>query len=144
MAKPQSVFLTAVVAMVLGIAIGAVGLLVVAGQLSPGARDVANQLEKAYRALGMEYMRDTKILRSGEEWLPTLFESIEQAEVFQLLWSRAAKRSSSVSREWQHAMGLGRRFFIRPVYWERPMPAPPKELADIHFVYLELGNQRVL
>jgi hypothetical protein len=45
MAKPQSVFLTAVVAMVLGIAIGVVGLLVVVGQLSPGARDVANELE---------------------------------------------------------------------------------------------------
>lgn len=45
MAKPQSVFLTAVVAGVLGVVLGAVGLAALAPQLSPGARDVANSVD---------------------------------------------------------------------------------------------------
>ncbi len=47
MASSQSVFLTAVVAMVLGIVIGVVGLAALGTQLSPGAADVAAQLEDA-------------------------------------------------------------------------------------------------
>ncbi|HZN77599.1 MAG TPA: hypothetical protein VFC00_38785 [Micromonosporaceae bacterium] len=45
MARSQSVFLTAVVAMVLGIAIGVVGLLAVVPQLSQSAEDAATQIE---------------------------------------------------------------------------------------------------
>lgn len=47
MAKPPSVLLTAVVAMVLGVLLGAVGLAAVASQLNPGARDVANSSDNA-------------------------------------------------------------------------------------------------
>jgi hypothetical protein len=43
MARPQSVFLTGVVAMILGIVIGVVGLTVLSGQLSPSAEKVANE-----------------------------------------------------------------------------------------------------
>jgi hypothetical protein len=47
MAKPQSLFLTAVVAMVLGVVLGAVGLAAVASQLNASARDVANSSDDA-------------------------------------------------------------------------------------------------
>jgi uncharacterized membrane-anchored protein YhcB (DUF1043 family) len=47
MASSQSVFLTAVVAMVLGIVIGVVGLAALSSQLSPTAADVAAELEDA-------------------------------------------------------------------------------------------------
>ena len=43
MARTQSVFLTAVVSMVLGIVIGVVGLAAVAGALTKNAQDVANE-----------------------------------------------------------------------------------------------------
>lgn len=104
---------------------------------------VADQLEKAYKALGMEYLRDVRMLRSGEKWAPTLLQRIDESEIFQLLWSKAAKRSAYVRQEWQHALGLQRSFFIRPVYWDIPMPPPPQELADIHFAYLELRNNHL-
>ncbi len=63
------------------------------------------------------------------------------SEIFQLLWSEAAKQSTYVRREWKHALALHRPFFIPPVYWDKPMLSPPRELADIHFVaYLELQS----
>ena len=43
MARPQSVFLTGVVAMILGIVIGVVGLTVMSGKLSPSADQVSNE-----------------------------------------------------------------------------------------------------
>ncbi len=45
MTRPQSAFLTAVVAMVLGVVLGVVGLFALTPQLSPSARDVANTLD---------------------------------------------------------------------------------------------------
>jgi len=70
-----------------------------------------------------------------------LLDLIDKSEIFQLLWSKAAKRSHNVRKEWEHALGLHRDFFIGPAYWEKPMPAPPRELADIHFAYLELKDR---
>jgi hypothetical protein len=102
---------------------------------------IADQLGEAYKALGLEYLRDVKVLRSGEKWAPALLNLIDKSEIFQLLWSEAAKCSPYVRQEWQHALGLDRDFFIRPVYWEKPMPAPPRELADLHFAYLEFKGR---
>jgi hypothetical protein len=104
---------------------------------------IADQLEKAYKALGIEYMRDLRMLRSGEKWVPTLLQRIDESEIFQLLWSKAAEQSAYVRQEWQHAQGLHRCFFIRPVYWDKPMTPPPQELADIHFAYLELRENHL-
>jgi hypothetical protein len=33
-------------------------------------------------------------------------------------------------------MRLNRTAFVRPLYWEQPMPEPPEELRDIHFARL--------
>jgi polar amino acid transport system substrate-binding protein len=47
--------------------------------------------------------------------------------------------SPFVKREWEHALSLRRRNFIRPCYWESPLPAcpekglPPEELRRLHF-----------
>jgi hypothetical protein len=49
---------------------------------------------------------------------------------------RGRKRSQYVEQEWRYAHGLARRNFIRPMYWKKPMPAPPAELASIHFRYV--------
>src|SRR3954451_3088244 len=50
----------------------------------------------------------------------------EQADVFQLFWSSNSMRSHYVRREWEYAMTLGRDNFIRPTYWEDPLPAAPE------------------
>ena len=99
---------------------------------------IVEGLEKAYVALGMNYLRDAKILRSGEGWNPALLSKIEEADIFQLCWSEHAKKSQFVKQEWRHALNLQRPEFIRPVYWESPMPDPPVELADIHFAHYPL------
>ena len=97
-----------------------------------------DQLEIAYRALGDEYLRDIAVLRSGEQWNPALLGKINQSNIFQLCWSESAKRSRYVEEEWRYAFGLRRSGFIRPMYWEIPMPTPPVELSDIHFAYIRM------
>jgi hypothetical protein len=102
---------------------------------------IVDQLERAYTVLGIQYLRDVRILRSGEKWNPALLGKIEEADIFQLCWSYTAKGSNYVEQEWRHALSLDRFYFIRPVYWEKPMPEPPSELSDIHFAYLELEHE---
>jgi hypothetical protein len=101
---------------------------------------VVQQVERAYTVLGMQSLRDVHALRSGEEWHPALLRHIEQADIFQLYWSNNAKRSTYVEHEWRHAFTQARPSFIRPLYWEQPMPDPPPELAAIHFAYFSLDQ----
>jgi len=98
---------------------------------------MVEKLEKAYIALGMDYLRDVRILRSGQTWNPVLLKKIEEADIFQLCWSYNAKSSPAVEREWRHALKQQRQYFVRPVYWEKPLPEPPEELRSIHFAYLD-------
>jgi hypothetical protein len=97
---------------------------------------IVETLERAYAALGVSPLRDIHFLRPGEEWEPRLLEKIDESDIFQLFWSNSASRSKWVKAEWRHALGLRRPQFIRPVYWEDPMPRPPRELANLHFHYL--------
>ena len=102
---------------------------------------IVQQLERAYTVLGMQSLRDVHVLRSGEEWHPALLRHIEQADIFQLYWSNNAKHSTYTEHEWRHALKQTRPSFIRPLYWEHPMPDPPPELAAIHFAYLPLDHE---
>jgi hypothetical protein len=102
---------------------------------------IVNRLAVAYKILGDVFLRDQEVLRSGEKWNPRLLDLIERADIFQLYWSRAARRSHYVEQEWRHALQKGRGKFIRPVYWQKPMPEPPRELMDLHFAHLQLGGR---
>jgi len=102
---------------------------------------IVDQLQHAYTVLGMSYVRDIETLRSGQDWNDSILAAIPSADIFQLCWSHAAKRSRFVEREWRCALALRRPRFIRPVFWERPMPSPPDDLAHLHFARLPLpGN----
>ena len=96
--------------------------------------------EKVVRALGDEYLQDVLALRSGERWQTRLPELIDEADVFQLFWSSNSMRSPYCQQEWEHALALGRPLFVRPVYWEDPMPQdptlglPPVALRELHFI----------
>ncbi len=95
---------------------------------------IVERLERAYKALGLDYLRDVTTLRSGEEWNPRLLTLIDEADIFQLFWSSAAAESRYVRQEWEHALSLGRGgAFVRPVYWEQPMPKVPDQLGQLHF-----------
>lgn len=108
-------------------------------------RDIVRLCEAAVEATGDRYLIDVKLLRSGDKWDERLLQAIDEADLFQLFWSRAAAASPYVEQEWQHALKLyreGRRksAFIRPVYWSQKTPRLPQELADerIHFDRLDL------
>jgi hypothetical protein len=100
---------------------------------------VVEQIERLAWALGDEYLRDWKHLRAGEMWDERLLQMIEEADVFQLFWSRHAMQSPYVQREYEHALSLNRPNFVRPTYWEDPLPSdpsrnlPPETLLRLYF-----------
>jgi hypothetical protein len=100
---------------------------------------IVDWLETTYTALGMTYLRDVKALRSGERWDNRLLLLIRQADLFQLCWSANAKQSQCLADEWRFALGVQKPNFIRPCFWEDPMPAPPPELAGLHVARLRLN-----
>jgi hypothetical protein len=109
-------------------------------------RDLAivEQFEHFAHAMGDRYLRDWKDLRAGETWDSRLLEMIEEADVFQLFWSRNSMRSEFVRKEWEHALSLAHKGqgFVRPTYWESPFPEspgealPPPHLSRLHFTQL--------
>ncbi|MCB9449972.1 MAG: TIR domain-containing protein [Anaerolineaceae bacterium] len=98
---------------------------------------IVERVERAYKALGLDYLRDVMTLKAGQDWSDELLNLIDQADIFQLFWSHTAAASQHVRYEWEHALKIapGREKFIRPVYWEQPMPPTPPELGHIHFTY---------
>ena len=98
---------------------------------------IVERVEKAYKALGMDFLRDVVKLKSGQDWNAELLNMIDRADIFQLFWSSNAAQSKYVRQEWEYALkrSTGRTAFIRPVYWEQPMPPVPPELGHIHFAY---------
>ncbi|MEO7363093.1 MAG: TIR domain-containing protein [Gemmatimonadaceae bacterium] len=99
---------------------------------------IVEEMERHARSLGDEYLRDWVHLRSGERWNDGLRELISAADVFQLFWSPNSARSEFVAQEWQYALTLGRNAFVRPTYWQDPMPDPPEPLKPLHFHRLAL------
>ena len=111
-------------------------------------RDLAlvEHVEALVQVVDNEYLRDWTHLRSGEVWNDELEAMIREADIFQLFWSSASMDSDFVRQEWVYALSLGRgERFVRPVYWEDPMPArpadnlPPPELSRLHFAKLDFG-----
>jgi hypothetical protein len=98
---------------------------------------IVERVERAYKILGFDFLRDVRTLKSGQDWNEGLYKLIEQADIFQLFWSETAAQSEFVEREWRYALSLDRNEtnFIRPVYWKEPMPPVPDELDEIHFAY---------
>jgi hypothetical protein len=100
---------------------------------------VVQHLRQQYEALGMTLFVDKYVLRPGVDWDPELLRLISQSDIFQLFWSSAASQSKYVKLEWQHALELlpiKGAAFIRPVFWQSPMPSPPTELSALHFRYI--------
>jgi serine/threonine protein kinase len=102
-------------------------------------REMVRYFVTAAQALGDQYLQDVLALRSGERWDDRLVELISEADVFQLFWSTNSMRSEYCRREWEEALSFDRPWFIRPIYWESPLPEdrvrglPPDALRVIHF-----------
>jgi hypothetical protein len=108
--------------------------------------NIVREFESRIESLGDRYLIDQKDLRSGEVWSERLQGMIREADVFQLFWSRNAMQSPFVEKEWRYALALGRESFIRPVYWEDPLPElpeknlPPEDLRRLHFYLFPRGK----
>jgi hypothetical protein len=102
-------------------------------------RQIVEQVERFGSAIGDVYLQRLVALRSGEQEDARLRELIDEADVFQLFWSTNSMHSEQVRQEWEHALALDRPNFIRPTYWEQPMPRsaipllPPEPLGQLHF-----------
>jgi anti-anti-sigma factor len=108
-------------------------------------RWVVEQFKKYGGVLGDEYVKKHISLRAGEERSGKLQQLIEEADIFQLFWSTNSMHSSFIRREWEYALSLRRANFIRPCYWENPLPTcpeknlPPEELRRVHFQRIPLA-----
>jgi len=101
-------------------------------------RNVVMALAESYRSLGRDVALPGTSVVSSARWNQEVQRLIAEADTFVLFWSEAAARSRTVEAEWCHALNLGKA--IRPIYWKRPMPQPPAELAAYHFAFAELGG----
>ena len=105
-------------------------------------RAIVDEVSAYASAVGGRYLRDIVDLRSGEEWSPALENLIRQADLFQLFWSWNALDSPYVRQEWEYALSLRKPNFVRPVYWDEPLPArgelPPADLRRLHFARIPL------
>lgn len=104
-------------------------------------QDVAETYRLAQMALGNDVFMDSYSIRVGEDWRAALARAIDEADTFQLFWSPNAADSDNVRHEWDYALryrcpDTRCESFIRPVYWNQPMPAPPPELAHLHFRFV--------
>lgn len=103
--------------------------------------DLIRSFKVVHEATGHNVLIDTETLRSGQTWNEELMRMIKRANVFQLFWSENSSKSEYCRQEWQYALGLNREEFIRPVYWKKPLPAPPAELSALHFAFAEFTGQ---
>ena len=103
---------------------------------------VVESCETAAHTMGDQYLRDVTLLQAGQQWDPRLIQAINDADIFQLFWSKRAAASPFVEREWRHALMLlpVRPNFIRPVYWSRQLYPTPPELTSLHFQPLSLSS----
>jgi serine/threonine protein kinase len=96
--------------------------------------------EAAFRVRAGAHLNGTFVRGAIRIWCgPLIFG---EADVFQLFWSRYSMRSLHCRQEWEHALALGRPSFVRPLYWEDPLPEdsgqglPPAALRALHFVHV--------
>lgn len=86
---------------------------------------------------------DVHSLTSGAQYPSRLLEEIDRADTLYLFWSRHAKRSEWVEREWRYGLDSRGKDFIDPVPLVDPRKVPPPpELGDEkHFGHWTLAFQ---
>lgn len=68
---------------------------------------------------------DVEGLRGGDDWERVLYREIEKRDVLYLCWSRSAKASPWVEREWRYALSRKGVDGIEPLPIEPPEACPP-------------------
>lgn len=105
--------------------------------------EVAEAYRLAQIAIGNDVFMDSYSIRVGEDWRAALARAIDDADIFQLFWSNHSAESENVHDEWDYALKYkcpdqNCTYFIRPVFWTKPMPHPPQELSHLNFRFVPL------
>jgi hypothetical protein len=108
--------------------------------------EIVEHLKERYEALGLYLFIDVEDIRAGTRWRSMLLERIDSSDLFQLFWSSSARKSKYVSAECDHALQAqeikgGR--FIRPVFWEDPIPEIPENLRELSFRRIRFAEERM-
>ena len=99
-------------------------------------RKYVTTVVQGMRTIGkdMDFFIDIMRLNTGSKWEPSLYREIDQRDVMYLFWSRNAKESEWVNKEWKYAFDTKGEDFIEPVPIEQPdLCPPPEELKHKHF-----------
>lgn len=82
----------------------------------------------------MDIFFDINKLRSGDDWEKTLYQKLAVSDILFLCWSRHAKASSWVEKEWRYVLETKGIDSIEPIPIELPeVCPPPPELQSKHF-----------
>lgn len=82
----------------------------------------------------MDIFFDVEYLRSGENWERRIQEEIEKRDILFLCWSKNARDSAWVEKEWRHALSNKGLDSIDPIPLVPPTECPPpEELNSKHF-----------
>jgi cell division protein FtsZ len=89
-------------------------------------------------ATRIKFFQDILTLEPGDRWAKQIYRHIDDADVFFLFWSQAAKKSEWVLKETLYALEKKSGNDLNPpeivpILLEKPVPDPPDELKDIHF-----------
>ena len=102
--------------------------------------ELTRKVENAARSLGMEFTREVIKQRRTQTYSQTLHGMLTHSEIFQLFWSDASSTSSFIQSEWENAIRHNSQdSFVRPIYWETPIPFIHSDLRRYTFIRL-IGN----
>lgn len=102
--------------------------------------DLAVTVKKTLQGLGYKCFFDRDSLASGDLFDEKIMKSIEESDVFVLLWSKNSAQSEYVEKEYLHALPLAyppkpepAKLDFRPFFIDQPHTDPPVALKDINF-----------
>jgi hypothetical protein len=112
---------------------------------SPDREKVLSRIQGIQKiAPYLEFKMDIKDIKSGQKWKESIRKFIETSDIFYLFWSKNAKDSPWVEKEWKCALKLKGIDFIDPIPLESPEDVPPPiELAEKHFNDWTLAYSRM-
>ena len=96
--------------------------------------DVVTPIVQIMRAVGADTFQDTDSIPAGKKWRPVIEESLDNADIVLVFWSKGSSQSVEVEKEWRRAIEAGKDIlpvlldytFLEPIlqYEEITRPCP--------------------
>ncbi len=113
--------------------------------------EIVLSCKKAGEMLNNKYLMDITDLHSGDKWDDKLLRLIDEADVFQLFWSKNSAKSQNVEKEWRRAVKKQENLenstknteadFVQPRFWSKIIYEPiPELLNKFHFEKIDTSR----